>query len=52
MGRKVFMSFLGTNDYLDCNYYDESNPKLKVNNVRFIQEALIKLYCKDFGKGD
>jgi CRISPR-associated Csx2 family protein len=38
---KLFLSFLGTNDYLACNYIlDETR---KVENVCYIQEALIRL---------
>ena len=51
MGRKVFLSFLGTNDYVNCNYYDELTDK-KIEDVRFIQEALVQLYCNDFTSDD
>ena len=44
MGRKVFISFLGTNDYVECHYEfpdgDRSRP------VRFIQEALVEALCR------
>lgn len=43
------LTFLGTNDYLPCNY--SLNGK-KVNDVRFIQEAIVHLLCKDWSKED
>ena len=45
MGRKVFLSFLGTNKYLECNY---GNNK----NCNFIQEALIQENCSDWSEQD
>lgn len=48
---KVFISFLGTNDYLHCNYYYPTEGN-KVENVRFVQEAIVQLVCKDFGEQD
>ena len=47
---KLFMAFLGTNDYLPCNY--EYRNKGKVEKVRFIQEALVSLFCKDWTSQD
>ncbi len=46
---KQFISFLGTNNYLECNYFfgDE-----KVEKVKFIQTAVIKIFCNDFDKND
>lgn len=47
MGRKVFISFLGTNNYVNCYYdVDEKYP------VRFVQEALIRDLCKDWTSND
>lgn len=49
MGRKVFISFLGTNNYVECRYkFNEavSEP------VRFVQEALIAQLCKDWTEKD
>jgi len=43
MGRKVYVSFLGTSDYKPCNYSLSGMPK--VDNVRFVQEAGICRYC-------
>lgn len=49
--RNVFLSFLGTNDYLPCTYYrDEDN--FESRNVRFVQEATIRLCCGDWGEKD
>lgn len=50
--RKIFISFLGTNNYIPCNYYVETNPDEKVSGVRFVQEAIIQLYCRGFNKED
>ncbi|EJF54479.1 CRISPR-associated protein, TM1812 family [Saprospira grandis DSM 2844] len=49
MGRKVFLSFLGTNNYLACNY---ENSKGKIENVRFVQEAILQLECSQFTEED
>lgn len=49
MSRKVFISFLGTNNYVLCKYAIEgvvSKP------VRFVQEALIENLCKDWTETD
>lgn len=48
--RKVFVSFLGTNDYLPCNYICEAREPVK--NVRFVQEATISWHCKGWKKAD
>jgi CRISPR-associated Csx2 family protein len=48
--RKVFVSFLGTNDYIPCNYIWESFRPLK--NVRFVQEATISWHCKGWEETD
>ena len=45
----VMLTFLGTNDYLPCNYL--LNGK-KVNNVRFVQEALASIFCEGWDKND
>lgn len=49
MGRKVFVSFLGTGNYVNC-YYTINGTKS--NPVRFIQEALIRDTCKYWGEND
>jgi len=43
----VFLTFLGTNDYLECNYVV---PEIgfRCEKVRFVQEATLKLACKDW----
>ena len=46
---KVFLSFLGTNKYVNCNFLFNSQ---KIKNVKFVQEALIRLVAKDFKKED
>lgn len=49
MARKVFISFLGTNNYIETHYDingDISKP------VRFIQEALIEKICSDWTSSD
>lgn len=45
MARKVFISFLGTNNYLQTRYVfnGEKSPA-----VRFVQQALIGFLCKDW----
>jgi CRISPR-associated Csx2 family protein len=53
----VYISFLGTTDYEICTYYDEHSPtsdgqKLSVKNVRFVQEATIRLNCLDWSETD
>lgn len=49
MARKVFISFLGTNNYLQTHY--ELNGKHSPA-VRFIQQALIGFLCKDWTEND
>ena len=46
---KVYLSFLGTNDYLFCTYYTGDK---EVNNVRFVQEATLGLYCRNWTSAD
>jgi len=40
---KIYISFLGTNDYLPCTYCFSEQPIMV--DVRFVQEATIKLCC-------
>lgn len=49
MARKVFISFLGTNNYLDCRY---SYNDIISSPVRFVQEAIISFICKDWSEKD
>ena len=47
--RKVFISFLGTNNYVQCKYIfngESSKP------VRFVQEALVASLCKHWTEKD
>ncbi len=44
---KKLLSFLGTNEYLQCNYCYEGKI---VENVHYIQEAIVTLFCTDWGK--
>ena len=46
----VFLSFLGTNRYISCNY--SYAGKETITGVHFIQEALVRMFCNDFGPGD
>ncbi len=48
--RRVYLSFLGTNRYFDCNYYKDGFEK--VQTVRYVQEATIKWYCHDWNSND
>lgn len=49
MRRKVFLSAVGTGNYLNCNYYYQEQ---KVDDVQYIQSAIYKIFCKDFKKTD
>ncbi|MFP4684110.1 MAG: TIGR02221 family CRISPR-associated protein, partial [Ectothiorhodospira sp.] len=51
---RLFISFLGTGNYVSCNYClpDEGDGERRVDNVRFIQTALLNLHCADFGPED
>ena len=49
MARKVFISFLGTTNYVECRY--DVNGAVS-EPVRFIQEALIRHYCGDWTAED
>jgi CRISPR-associated Csx2 family protein len=49
MARKVFISFLGTNDYLECHYVVNGTQSAP---TRFVQEALIDHYCKEWTEND
>jgi len=45
----VFISFLGTNDYLHCTYYRDN---FEEKDVRFVQEATIKYCCRNWDSED
>jgi len=40
---KVYISFLGTNDYLPCTYFKNSR---EMKNVRFVQQATLEFFCR------
>lgn len=44
--KRIFISFLGTNKYIPCNYYFKDKNENYVKNVEFIQEALIEIFFK------
>ncbi len=46
---RVYLSFLGTNDYVECHYVlsGQVSPL-----VRFVQEAIVGLRCADWSKED
>lgn len=50
MGR-LYMSFLGTSDYVPCNYHRESD-NFACENVRFVQEATIRHACAHWAASD
>jgi CRISPR-associated Csx2 family protein len=50
MARKVFISFLGTNNYVETHY--ELNGIKTTLPVRFVQEALIDSLCKNWSEND
>ncbi len=41
----VYISFLGTSDYLPCTYFREDR---EFENLRFVQEATIQLCCRNW----
>lgn len=50
MSRKVFLSFLGTNDYKPCKYVSGEKGESRV--VKYVQDAILNLYCQNFTKDD
>ncbi len=46
---KVYLSFLGTNDYVECHYVlgGQESPL-----VRFVQEAIVGLCCREWSQED
>lgn len=52
MSRKIFLSFLGTSIYKETNYKAKDQKEEEVFPTRFIQEALIRNFCKDFHEND
>ena len=47
---KVYLSFLGATDYIPCTYFRENIGEVK--NARFVQQAMIGLFCKDWNQED
>lgn len=47
---RVFLSVLGTSDYLPCRYALGEGPPGEP--VRFVQEAILAHYCADWTSGD
>jgi len=43
----VFLTFLGTNNYIECNYVVPETD-FRCDKVRFVQEATLKLACADW----
>jgi CRISPR-associated Csx2 family protein len=48
MKRKVLFSFLGTGDYVTCDY----SFKGEIASSRFVQEVIIKNLCKEWSQDD
>jgi len=46
---KVYLAFLGTNDYLPCTYFKDDK---QLESVRFVQEATLHFFCRDWTHGD
>ena len=47
--KKAFISFLGTNDYLNCRY--ELN-EISGDVVKYVQEDIISRFCREWSKED
>jgi len=46
----VFVSVLGTNNYVPCSY--NFDDEVVVKNARFVQEATVSRCCKDWSESD
>jgi len=46
----IYISFLGTNDYLSCTYHYKSRSP--VEGIRFVQEATLSTFCRDWSPED
>ena len=46
---KLYLSFLGTSDYTPCTYEHQEE---RIENVRFVQEATIRMNCMDWLEKD
>lgn len=49
MSSNLFLSFLGTGNYKECNYYFNNK---KVDNVKFVQVAMTKIFCEGWDEND
>jgi CRISPR-associated Csx2 family protein len=52
MSRKVFISFLGITNYDPIIYLPSGGNLMDYQPIRFVQEATIQTYCKDFRASD
>ena len=48
--RRVYLSFLGTSPYFECNYHQEGFEKIR--GVRFVQEATVRWYSSTWSEQD
>ena len=48
---KTFISFLGTNDYLECIYYIDGEDK-KSQPLKYVQEYSVKKFSSNWDKND
>lgn len=46
---RVYISFLGTNDYLPCTYFHDER---ELQNIRFVQEATLHFFCDEWDNND
>lgn len=49
MARKIFLSFLGTNNYTASKYFIKEQETVE---TRFVQIASLKFHCADFDEND
>ena len=42
---RVYLTFLGTNDYLPCTYCFQEK---EIQGIRFVQEATVSMNCRDW----
>lgn len=49
---KLFISTLGTNKYQDCTYYFNINNLKENYKTKYIQEAAIRYFCKNWESND
>jgi len=52
MARKVFISVLGTNAYLEARYHFEKKAQGDEEALHFVQEKIIKNFCLNWSKND